>query len=64
MVVTFRPTVAGPVAAVLTVRSNDPDEGELHVALNGAGQIPPDIALAPLSIAGEICWSGSSRSVR
>jgi hypothetical protein len=54
VVVTFRPTVAGPVAAVLTVRSNDPDEGELHVALNGTGQIPPDIALAPLSIAEDL----------
>jgi hypothetical protein len=62
VVVTFRPTVAGPVAAVLTVRSDDPDEGELHVALSGTGQIPPDIALAPLGIAEDLLVG--QRSVR
>jgi hypothetical protein len=50
VMVTFRPTVAGPVAAVLTVLSNDPDEAELHLALNGIGLVPPDIALAPAAI--------------
>ena len=33
--------------ATLTVQSNDPDEPQLHVALSGIGQVPPDIAVTP-----------------
>jgi hypothetical protein len=50
VVVTFRPTAAGPDSATLTVQSNDPDEATLQVGLHGSGLIPPDIAVAPTSL--------------
>ena len=50
VIVTFRPSTAGPLPATLTVQSNDPDEPQLHVALSGIGQVPPDIAVTPASL--------------
>jgi hypothetical protein len=45
--VTFCPTSPGVVHATLAIRSDDPDEPEVDVALSGEGLIPPDIAIAP-----------------
>ncbi len=49
--VTFAPSRAGAIAGVLTLVSNDPDEGLLTVDLAGVGLVPPDIAVSPSSIA-------------
>ncbi len=47
VVLTFCPTTPGLLTAALTVRTNDPDEAELSVALRGEGLVPPEIAFAP-----------------
>jgi len=43
--VTFKPSSRGPKAAVLTILSDDPDEPELTVNLEGVG-LAPDISLS------------------
>src|SRR5439155_481772 len=49
VVVTFRPVAAGPAPGTLTLRSDDPDEAAVPVALTGTGLPPPDIAVSPAS---------------
>jgi len=45
--IALAPTREGPFPATLTVRSTDPDEGTLTMALSGTGRVPPDIAVTP-----------------
>jgi DNA-binding beta-propeller fold protein YncE len=48
--VTFRPAEPGPVEGTLTLASNDPDEGEMRLALRGVGLVPPDVTVAPSAL--------------
>jgi subtilisin family serine protease len=48
--VRFRPTAPGTVQGVLTVTSNDPDEGIATVALTGTALLPPDVTVTPDSL--------------
>lgn len=50
VVVTFTPTAEGPIAGVLTIVSDDHDEGTLTVDLAGSGVVPPVISVSPTSI--------------
>ncbi len=51
---TFAPSNAGVIQATLTLASNDPDEGQLSVALQGQGLLPPDIAVSPPSLSADL----------
>ncbi|HEX8385191.1 MAG TPA: choice-of-anchor D domain-containing protein, partial [Rubricoccaceae bacterium] len=48
--VTFAPVTEGPVAASLTVTSDDPDRPDATVALTGGGALAPDLAVGPDSL--------------
>jgi len=48
--VTFAPSSNGPVAATLSIASNDPDEPIVEVAVDGIGTLPPEIDVSPSSI--------------
>jgi subtilisin family serine protease len=48
--VTFVPTRTGPLAASLTLLSDDPDEGMVTVALQGEGLAAPVIAVSPATL--------------
>ena len=50
LMVTFSPGSAGPLAGILTLHSDDPDEGAAEVALQGTGVVPPVIRAAPDSL--------------
>ncbi|MCI0451973.1 MAG: choice-of-anchor D domain-containing protein, partial [Candidatus Latescibacteria bacterium] len=56
--VTYAPTTAAVHNAVLTVASDDPDEGSLPVTLTGEGLVPPVIAVTPTSISDDL-FSGA-----
>jgi subtilisin family serine protease len=47
LVVTFQPNTSGPINGHLSLRSNDPDDSLVVVALQGIGVEPPDIAVTP-----------------
>ena len=47
LTVTFTPAEATPLAATLTIESNDPDTPLVSVALRGAGRVPPVIGVTP-----------------
>ncbi len=47
LVVVFAPLEGGEVAALLTIHSDDHDEGSLEVELIGRGLVPPELAVAP-----------------
>ena len=47
--VTYAPSAPGAVAAALTFTSNDPDDPEVAVPLEGEGRIPPDVSASPAS---------------
>ena len=51
VIVTFAPTVAGPILGTLSVASNDPDEATVEVELRGEGVEPPVISVSPDSFA-------------
>ena len=61
LTVTFTPRVPGPVAGVLTVHSDDPDEGTVAVSLRGEGAVPPVVGVAPDSVA-ETLFTGARSS--
>ncbi|MEE9270274.1 MAG: choice-of-anchor D domain-containing protein, partial [Candidatus Krumholzibacteria bacterium] len=50
IVVTFRPSSAGPLPGTLTIASNDIDEGLLAITLEGEGLVPPQIVTQPDSL--------------
>jgi hypothetical protein len=50
LVVRFDAGAAHPYSGTLTIRSDDPDEPEVHVTLAGEGLIPPDITVAPTTV--------------
>ncbi|MGH2570654.1 MAG: choice-of-anchor D domain-containing protein, partial [bacterium] len=53
----FSPAATGPVAAVLRIESNDPDEGTIDVALAGRATAPPPpdaVAFAAASLGGSV----------
>jgi subtilisin family serine protease len=52
--VTFHAVGAGVVQGTLILGSNDPDEGEVTLALRGEGQFPPEIRVSPSSFAEQI----------
>ncbi len=52
--VRFRPGAPGTVSGILTVLSNDPDEGAATVTLTGSALLPPDIAVDPSSLAASL----------
>jgi hypothetical protein len=61
IVVRFQPGMLGPLAASMTLVSNDPDESVTIVALQGEGVPPPEIDVQPSSLA-EIMVLGETRS--
>jgi hypothetical protein len=46
------------VRATLAIRSDDPDEAEIDVALSGEGLIPPDITLTPTTVTENLFTGG------
>jgi len=59
--VTFAPSSIGPIPAMLTLSSNDPDEGALAVVLQGEGLDPPVIAVTPDSLGADL-FTGETAS--
>jgi subtilisin family serine protease len=51
VVVTFAPTTPGQRAAMLSIASNDPDQGVVNALLLGDGLDPPVISFAPAVLA-------------
>jgi subtilisin family serine protease len=60
LVVTFGPSEIGLRAGTLTILSDDPDEGEVDVALRGEGLEPPVISVAPDSLADSLLTGQTS----
>ncbi|MEM7107818.1 MAG: choice-of-anchor D domain-containing protein [Bacteroidota bacterium] len=60
--VNFRPTSSGMVSDQIVLVSNDPDEGQLVIDLNGIGVEPPIITVAPNRIFSNL-FVGESESV-
>jgi len=56
---TFAPTTPGAVSGILTISSNDPDEGEVPISFVGTAILPPDIAVSPPSLS-ETLFSGEA----
>jgi subtilisin family serine protease len=52
--VRFRPVAEGSISGILTVASNDPDEGFATIALTGTALPPPDVTVAPASLAASV----------
>jgi subtilisin family serine protease len=52
--VDWNPTSAGPLAATITLTSDDPDEPGVVVALSGLALDPPDIAVNPGSLGSDL----------
>lgn len=50
VIVTFTPSVVGERLGMLTITSDDPDEGALEVGLVGVGDLPPNIVVTPTSL--------------
>jgi len=48
--VTYAASAAGPSSGILTIYSNDPDEPEVYVAVQGVGLIPPEFTVTPDSL--------------
>ena len=51
---TFAPSTPALIQATLTLTSNDPDEAQLSVVLQGQGLVPPDIAVSPASLSADL----------
>jgi subtilisin family serine protease/sugar lactone lactonase YvrE len=60
VLVTFAPSDTGEVAGTLAITSNDPQQPEITVRLQGEGLTPPDIAVAPDSLSEELPSGGRS----
>ena len=56
--VTYAPTAPGPVQPTITILSNDPDEATLLVPVSAAGIDPPDVSVAPTSLASDLFTGG------
>ncbi len=54
VIVTFAPTSIGPIPGMLTITSNDPDEGMVGVELRGDCVEPPIISVTPDSLADDL----------
>jgi hypothetical protein len=63
VIVTFAPQSVGAFEGLLTIASNDHDEGSVTVALHGDGLIAPDIALAPSTFAASLTTGETATSV-
>ncbi|MEE9269903.1 MAG: S8 family serine peptidase [Candidatus Krumholzibacteria bacterium] len=50
LAVTFSPSNAVVSTGIMTILSNDPDEPEVIVLLQGEGLLPPDISVFPLEL--------------
>ncbi|MFN3740833.1 MAG: choice-of-anchor D domain-containing protein, partial [Thermodesulfovibrionales bacterium] len=61
--VRFIPTAAANYSGVLTVESNDPDEGTLNLSLTGTGVNPPDIDVLPATVDFGTVTAGSSKDI-
>lgn len=62
LVLTFQPSELGLHKADLLIRSDDPDEGELIVALEGTGGSVPDISVTPSAHSFGVLVVGDSSS--
>ncbi|HEU4930159.1 MAG TPA: choice-of-anchor D domain-containing protein, partial [Candidatus Krumholzibacteria bacterium] len=60
VVVSFAPTATGPSNAILTITSDDPDEGVIQIALSGTGVMPPIISVNPTSLEDSLYTGESS----
>lgn len=60
LAVTFTPATTGMREGTLAILSNDPDEGEVHVALRGVGMEPPVISVTPDSLADSLMTGETS----
>ncbi|RKZ15109.1 hypothetical protein DRQ53_09910, partial [bacterium] len=56
--VSYAPTAAGPVQPTITILSDDPDEATLLVPVSAAGIDPPDVSVAPTSLASDLFTGG------
>ncbi|MFH1219249.1 MAG: choice-of-anchor D domain-containing protein [Candidatus Eisenbacteria bacterium] len=63
VVVTFSPSAPGDRSATLTITSNDPDEPAVSVALEGEGLIPPEVHVAPSSLADSLLTGETSTQI-
>ncbi len=52
--VTFSPLSAAEIEGLLTIASDDPDEGVVTVTLHGEGLIAPDIDVTPVSLSADL----------
>ncbi|MGH7726255.1 MAG: choice-of-anchor D domain-containing protein [Candidatus Eiseniibacteriota bacterium] len=52
--ISFCPATGGPLAATLTIESNDPETPSVVVNMTGMGARPPDIAVLPEELAFEL----------
>jgi len=59
----FQPSANTNYSGKLTIRSNDPDEGELNYTLTGSGVNPPDIDVAPSKVDFGTVIAGTSKDV-
>ena len=57
--VTFTPGAAQAFDGTLSFASNDPNEPVTTLALHGEGLVPPDIAIAPDSLAADLLTGGA-----
>jgi subtilisin family serine protease len=60
VLVTFAPTAVGPIAATLSITSNDHAEGVAEVELRGAGVEPPIISVTPTSLSEDLLTGGTA----
>ena len=54
VVVWFAPSTSGLITATMTILSDDPDDPTLEVLLEGEGLVPPEIAVIPDSLYGDL----------
>ena len=61
--VTFAPSVSATITATLTITSDDPDEPNVMVSLQGEGAEPPDILVSPGSLSDSLFTGDTSAHV-
>ena len=54
VLVTYAPTSAGTLSAVLTITSNDPDSPSISLPLAGASLVPPALVVSPESVGADL----------
>jgi len=52
--VEFAPSTSGSITATMTILSDDSDDPELEISLEGEGSVPPEIAVSPDSLCADL----------